>query len=54
VDWSLVTSGPVLRAMQAAGLSFPVADSIPDALHQFSNSIDERRRLLPLLTKKSA
>ncbi len=54
VEWSLITSGPVLRAVQASGLDFPVADSIPDALHHFADSIDERRRLLPLLTKKSA
>ena len=50
--WS--TSAPVLRAVQASGLNFPVADSVPDALHHFADSIDERRRLLPLLTKKSA
>ena len=54
VEWSLITSASVTRAMQAAGLGFPVAESIPDALHHFADSIDERRRLLPLLTKKSA
>jgi anti-anti-sigma regulatory factor len=54
VEWTLITSVPVLRAVQASGLNFPVADSIPDALHHFADSIDERRRLLPLLTKKSA
>ena len=54
VEWSLVASAPVMRAMQAAGLSFPVSESIPDALHHFADSIDERRRLLPLLTKQSA
>ena len=54
VEWSLVTSAPVMRAVQASGLNFPVAESIPDALHHFADSIDERRRLLPLLTKKSA
>jgi anti-anti-sigma regulatory factor len=54
VEWSLITSAPVMRAMQAAGLGFPVAESIPDALHHFADNIDERRRLLPLLTKKSA
>ena len=54
VEWSLVPSAPIMRATQAAGLSFPVAESIPDALHYFADSIDERRRLLPLLTKKSA
>lgn len=54
VEWSLVTSAPVMRAVQASGLNFPVAESIPEALHHFADSIDERRRLLPLLTKKSA
>ena len=54
VEWSLITSDSVLRAVQASGLSFPVADSVPDALHHFADSIDERRRLLPLLTKKTA
>jgi anti-anti-sigma regulatory factor len=54
VEWSLVASAPVVRTMHAAGLSFPVAESIPDALRHFADSIDERRRLLPLLTKKSA
>jgi anti-anti-sigma regulatory factor len=54
VEWSLITSGSVLRATQTSGLNFPVADSIPDALHHFADSIDERRRLLPLLTKQTA
>jgi len=54
VEWSLIASQPVLRAVLATGNSFPVADSVPDALHHFSDSIDERRRLLPLLTKKTA
>ena len=34
-----------------AGAELPVADSVPDALHHFADSIDERRRLLPLLNK---
>ena len=54
VEWSLITSDAVLRVVHASGLNYPVADSIPDALHHFADSIDERRRLLPLLTKKTA
>ena len=54
VEWSLVASDTVLRALRAAGLSFPVADSVPDALHYFGDCITERRCLLPILTKKTA
>jgi anti-anti-sigma regulatory factor len=52
VEWSLIASGPVLH--EACGLNFPVADSVPDALHHFADSIDERRHLFPLLTMQSA
>ncbi|BBW99109.1 STAS domain-containing protein [Mycolicibacterium moriokaense] len=53
VDWSLIASEPVLR--EVSDLNFPIADSVPDALHQFAESIDERRHLFsPLLTVKSA
>ena len=31
--------------------TFPTAGSVPEALHHFADSIGERRRLLPLLTK---
>jgi hypothetical protein len=54
VEWSLVATAPVLRAVQASGATFPIAETVPDALHHFADSIDERRRLLPLLTKKTA
>jgi anti-anti-sigma regulatory factor len=54
VEWSVVTSEDVLRVLRAAGASFPVTESVPDALHHFADSIDQRRRLLPLLTKKTA
>jgi anti-anti-sigma regulatory factor len=52
VEWSLIASGPVLH--EASGLNFPIADSVPDALHHFADSIDERRHLFPLLTMQSA
>ncbi|HEX2213543.1 MAG TPA: STAS domain-containing protein [Mycobacterium sp.] len=54
VAWSVVASEPVLRVLRASGVSFPVTESVPDALHHFADSIDQRRRLLPLLTKKTA
>jgi anti-anti-sigma regulatory factor len=54
VEWSLVASEPVLRALRATGLAFPAAETVADALHYFADSIDERRRLLPILTKKTA
>jgi hypothetical protein len=52
VEWSLIASGPVLR--EASGLNFPVADSVPDALHHFAESIDERRHLFPLINMQIA
>jgi anti-anti-sigma regulatory factor len=52
VEWLLVASEPVLH--ETCGLNFPVADSVPDALHHFADSIDERRHMLPLLTMQSA
>jgi anti-anti-sigma regulatory factor len=52
VEWLLIASEPVLH--ETSGLNFPVADSVPNALHHFADSIDERRRLLPLLTMQSA
>jgi anti-anti-sigma regulatory factor len=54
VEWSLVASEPVLRTLRAGGATFPTAETVADALHHFAGSIDERRRLLPILTKKSA
>lgn len=52
VEWSLIASEPV--AYEASGLNFPVADSVPDALHHFADSIDERRHLFPLLNMQIA
>lgn len=54
VEWSLIASGPVRRLVVAAGMDVPMAESVPDALQQFAESLEERRRLLPLLTKKTA
>jgi anti-anti-sigma regulatory factor len=55
VEWSLIASQPVLEALRIGDrASFPMAPSVPEALHHFAETIDQRRRLLPLLTKKSA
>jgi hypothetical protein len=55
VEWSLIASAAVVDALHAGDrATFPMADSVPDALHHFADAIDERRRLLPLLTKKTA
>jgi anti-anti-sigma factor len=55
VEWLLITSQPVVDALRAGDrATFPMTASVPDALHHFADRIDERRRLLPLLTKKTA
>lgn len=56
VEWSLIVNEPVVRGLRVSGdgTTFPTADSVPDALHHFADGIEERRRLLPLLTKKTA
>jgi anti-anti-sigma regulatory factor len=54
VEWSLTAGEPVLQTVRASGATFPVTETVPDALHHFADSIDERRRLLPILTKKTA
>ncbi|MFV9634905.1 anti-anti-sigma factor [Mycobacterium neumannii] len=54
VDWAVVASDEVQRVLHASGVSVPVAASVPDALHHFAENIEKRRRLLPLLTQKTA
>jgi anti-anti-sigma regulatory factor len=53
VEWSVITSQPVMRTLRLAGEreTFPIAPSVAEALHHFADSIGERRRLLPLLNK---
>jgi anti-anti-sigma regulatory factor len=51
VEWSLITSSAVERAMHDRHIDIPATASIPDALHHFADVRDERRRLLPLLGK---
>jgi anti-anti-sigma regulatory factor len=56
IEWSLIASQPVFHVLLACGdeAAFPTAPSVAEALHHFSDSMYERRRLLPFLTKKSA
>jgi anti-anti-sigma regulatory factor len=51
VEWSLITSPAVERAMHDVHIAIPATASVPDALHHFADVRDERRRLLPLLGK---
>ena len=53
VEWSVIASQPVMRTLRLSGEreTFPTAGSVAEALHHFADSIGERRRLLPLLTK---
>jgi anti-anti-sigma factor len=53
VEWSIAASQPVLRTLRlfGEGETFPTVGSVAEALHNFADSIGERRRLLPLLTK---
>jgi anti-anti-sigma regulatory factor len=55
VEWSLVIGQPVVRALRLRGEhnAYPTADSVPAALHHFSDAMSERRRLLPLLGKSA-
>jgi anti-anti-sigma regulatory factor len=54
VEWSLIASTPVLRILNTRGASFPTAETVAEALQHFADNIEERRRLLPILTKKTA
>lgn len=56
IEWSLIAAQPVTHVLLACGdeTAFPTATSVAEALHHFSDSMYERRRLLPFLTKKSA
>src|SRR5215470_868178 len=53
VEWSIVASQPVHRTLRlfGEGETFPTVGTVAEALHNFADSIGERRRLLPLLTK---
>src|SRR5262245_30383050 len=53
VEWLVIASQPVHRTLRLFGEreKFPTVGSVAEALHNFADSIGERRRLLPLLTK---
>jgi anti-anti-sigma regulatory factor len=53
VDWALVASPAVSRRLRigSEAAMVPTAVSVADALHQFSDDIVSRQRLLPLLAK---
>jgi hypothetical protein len=55
VEWSLIASQPVTRAVRAFDdrLELPTVATVADALNQFADAMLERRRLLPLLTKSA-
>ena len=55
VDWSLIASQPVVRAVRIFDdrLELPTVTTVADALNQFADAMLERRRLLPLLTKSA-
>lgn len=55
VDWSLIASQPVIRAVRIFDdrLELPTVATVADALNQFADAMLERRRLLPLLTKSA-
>lgn len=54
VDWALVASEPVLDVLRLLDDAFPITVSVPEALHHFAEGTLARRRLLPLLHKKTA
>ena len=55
VEWSLIASQPVLRALRVLEDrdNFPTVGSVPEALHHFADVIGARRLLLPLLSKSA-
>jgi anti-anti-sigma regulatory factor len=53
VEWSVVPSQPVARVLRLRGEVIPTAESVPAALHHFSDVMSERRQLLPILGKSA-
>lgn len=54
VEWALIASDAVVEVLRVRNEedAFPLADSMPHALHDFADvSLKRRRLLLPLLTK---
>lgn len=54
IEWALVVSGAVADRLALADTVYPLAASVPDALHRFADRLFNRRRtLLPFLTKSA-
>lgn len=51
VEWSMIASRAVEQTLRDAGIEFPAAGSVPEALNHFADAMVARRQLLPLLTK---
>ncbi|UXA14005.1 STAS domain-containing protein [Mycobacterium sp. SMC-8] len=51
VDWMMIASRAVEQTLREAGIEFPEAGSVPEALNHFADAAVARRQLLPLLTK---
>ncbi|KWX57641.1 STAS domain-containing protein [Mycobacterium sp. NAZ190054] len=51
VEWSMIASRAVEQTLREAGIEFPAAGSVPEALNHFADAMVARRQLLPLLTK---
>lgn len=53
VDWCLVAGDDVHDALWSTGnqAEFPIANSVAEALKSFSEAVNARRRLLPILTR---
>ena len=51
VDWMMIASRAVEQTLREAGIEFPAAGSVPEALNHFADAAVARRQLLPLLTK---
>ncbi len=56
VEWTLVASPAVTARLRDSDYEamFPIAHSVPEALHHFADEIDRRRQVLLPLVRKSA
>lgn len=54
VEWTLVPGPAVTDLLRDTDIIFPLARSVPEALHDFADVIDRRRQLLLPLVRKSA
>ncbi|MGB3485199.1 MAG: STAS domain-containing protein [Mycobacterium sp.] len=52
-EWLVIPSQSVARVMRLNACQFATTASVPDALQCFSDTMTERRQLLPLLAKSA-